>query len=641
MNYRNEIDGLRAFAVLTVVFFHAFPSKLPGGFVGVDIFFVISGFLITSIIFVELDNGTFSFADFLNRRIRRIFPALILVMTATLAFGWFALLAVEYEQLGKHIFSASLFVINFVFINESGYFDNAAETKLMLHLWSLAVEEQFYVFWPLALWFSYKKKLNLLTITIALASISFVLNIGFVVSHPTETFFWSISRFWELLVGSILAYLMVFKRDQLLSIKHYIDSLLAKIIYRQKASPCESLTSNLMSGFGFTLLLFGIFGITKESVFPGTLVLVPVLGALLIIGSGAKAWLNRVILMNPIAVWVGSISYPLYLWHWPLFTYARIIEGETPSIEARVLLILASVVLSSITYVLIERRFMTVKASSTRSLVLASLLIVTGALGWAVFENNGVSDRNAVMKTENQKREILFSGSGCPENFKIISQCDTSQYNNNSDSLVLVLGDSHARQSYELLRMKNFFKNQSVIGISIGGCPTLIDTITKNAPKCAFVNNEILAFLNSSSNKKLQIYLAGQWSSYVQENWLKDVEGETLDFGETLSESLSVLSEFGTVFLLDQVPIVPFNPERCVSRPFKRFVESSCSFSLADSVKLLSKSRAILDKSVIMSGNAKRINFDHEICTGGLCKLLKNGVLTYFDRTHINPNALR
>ena len=187
--YRAEIDGLRAFAVLFFVVFHAFPSWLSGGFIGVDVFFVISGFLITGHIFEKLDDGTFSFFDFFSRRIRRIFPTLILVMATSLIFGWFVLLADEYAQLAKHVASGAAFIVNFIFVDEAGYFDNAAETKQMLHLWSLAVEEQFYIIWPLVLWFAWKRQFNLLAVTIFVAAISFCLNLQFVHSNPIETFF--------------------------------------------------------------------------------------------------------------------------------------------------------------------------------------------------------------------------------------------------------------------------------------------------------------------------------------------------------------------------------------------------------------------------------------------------------------------
>ena len=155
---------------------------------GVDVFFVISGFLITSHIFENLDKGQFSFTDFLGRRIRRIFPALILVMACSLAFGWFALLADEFAHLGKYAAGSAAFITNFILVDESGYGDNAAETKPTPHLWSLAVEDQFYTVWPLALWFGWKRKYNLTTITILVAVVSFNWNLRFVHSHPIETF---------------------------------------------------------------------------------------------------------------------------------------------------------------------------------------------------------------------------------------------------------------------------------------------------------------------------------------------------------------------------------------------------------------------------------------------------------------------
>jgi peptidoglycan/LPS O-acetylase OafA/YrhL len=158
--YRSDIDGLRAVAVLSVVVFHAFPDWLQGGFIGVDIFFVISGYLISTILFENLERGTFSFQEFYVRRIKRIFPALLLVLVACLVFGWFALYPDEYQQLGTHLAAGAGFLANFIFWGESGYFDNAADTKPLLHLWSLGIEEQFYIVWPLLLWLAWKRKIN-------------------------------------------------------------------------------------------------------------------------------------------------------------------------------------------------------------------------------------------------------------------------------------------------------------------------------------------------------------------------------------------------------------------------------------------------------------------------------------------------
>ena len=396
--YRSEIDGLRAFAVLSVVAFHAFPSWLKGGFIGVDVFFVISGFLITSHIFENLEKGQFSFTDFWGRRIRRIFPALILVMASSLAFGWFALLADEFAQLGKHVASGAAFISNFILVDESGYFDNAAETKPMLHLWSLAVEEQFYIVWPLVLWLAWKRKFNLLTITVLVSVISFYLNLRFVKSHPTETFFWPVGRFWELLSGSILAWLLLYKSDVLSRFKLWVDKFLVRIIHSKEVEADGSTTSNLMLIFGLLLLAYGVIRINESLSFPSKWALIPVLGAVLIIASGSKAWLNRIFLMNPIAVWFGLISYPLYLWHWPILSFLQIVKGEMPHRDARIIAVLLSIFLAWLTYKLVESpiRFGYLK-HKVNAIFIAVMLFAVGAVGYYIkdtdwCETNGYED---------------------------------------------------------------------------------------------------------------------------------------------------------------------------------------------------------------------------------------------------------
>jgi peptidoglycan/LPS O-acetylase OafA/YrhL len=397
-SYRSEIDGLRAFAVLSVVAFHAFPSWLRGGFIGVDVFFVISGFLITTHIFEKLDKGQFSFSDFFGRRIRRIFPALILVMACSLAFGWFVLLADEFAQLGKHVASGAAFIINFNLVDESGYFDNAAETKPMLHLWSLAVEEQFYIVWPLVLWLAWKRKFNLLTITIVVAVISFYLNLRFVKSHPTETFFWPVGRFWEFLSGSILAWLLLFKSELLRRFKLWVDRFLVRIIYSKDVAADGSTVSNLMSFFGLLLLAYSVIRINESLSFPSKWALIPVLGTLLVIASGSKAWPNRLFLMKPLAVWFGLISYPLYLWHWPILSFLQITGEEMPNRDARIAAVLLSILLAWLTYKFIEKpiRFGSFKRKVNSALIVFVLFSV-GGVGYYVskadwYESNGYED---------------------------------------------------------------------------------------------------------------------------------------------------------------------------------------------------------------------------------------------------------
>ena len=210
INYRPDIDGLRAIAILCVVGYHAFPSVLPGGFIGVDIFFVISGYLISTIIYNEVERDDFSFRNFYSRRVRRIFPALLLILTVTLLFGWFVLYPDEFKQLGKHVVGGLTFVSNFVLLIEAGYFDSASETKPLLHLWSLGIEEQFYILWPIIILIAWKTKVNFLILSALIAYASFFssqmeVSIQNLFYHP-------INRFWELMIGGMLAYISLHKK---------------------------------------------------------------------------------------------------------------------------------------------------------------------------------------------------------------------------------------------------------------------------------------------------------------------------------------------------------------------------------------------------------------------------------------------
>lgn len=205
--YRPDIDGLRALAVIAVVCFHAFPNRMPGGFVGVDVFFVISGYLISRIIFENMERSEFSFPEFYIRRINRIFPSLIVVLVSSFAFAWLALLADEFKVLGKHIAAGALFISNFALSGEVGYFDRAAELKPLPHLWSLSIEEQFYIVWPLLLWMAWQRRFNILTITVFLLIASLVLNVQNIQIDPVSAYYSPITRFWELLSGGILAWI--------------------------------------------------------------------------------------------------------------------------------------------------------------------------------------------------------------------------------------------------------------------------------------------------------------------------------------------------------------------------------------------------------------------------------------------------
>ena len=354
--YRAEIGGLRAFAVLSVVLYHAFPARLTGGFIGVDVFFVISGYLITGHIFASLDQGKFSFLNFFGKRIRRIFPALILVMASSLIFGQLVLVSEEHQQLGQHIASGAAFIVNFILVGESGYFDTAADTKPMLHLWSLAVEEQFYIVWPVVMWLAWWQRFNLMWITLLVAVASFYFNVWFVASKPTEVFFWPFGRFWELLSGSVLAWLMLYKREAFDRAKMRVDTFIGRVVPLWIVPGKIALTENAMAFGGLCLLIYGFIKISSNVPFPSIWALIPVCGAVFIIAAGATAWSNRIFMMNPVAVWFGLISYPLYLWHWPILSFLQIVKsGELPHRDARITAVILAVILAWLTVRFVER----------------------------------------------------------------------------------------------------------------------------------------------------------------------------------------------------------------------------------------------------------------------------------------------
>ena len=367
-NYRPDIDGLRAFAVLSVVLYHAFPKVLRGGYVGVDIFFVISGFLISSILFKEITENRFSIIAFYGRRIRRIFPALAVCMAAVLAYGFVVLIPFELAQLGKHVFFGASFLSNIVLWSESGYFDSAASLKPLLHLWSLGVEEQFYIFWPALLWLLFRIKAPAGRFLAVLFLASFAINIALSISSPTADFYLPVSRFWELLAGAGLA-------------------------WRRNIRIAPNVRS-AMSVAGLAALLISVTVFTAETNFPGWPALLPVAGAMALILAGPQAIVNRTALSSRIAVFIGLISYPLYIWHWPLISYALIIRMEKPLTPLMaVALVAASVLLAWLTYRFIESPIRFGAHRRRQTLIVTAGMTILGVCGLVVWVNSGFPER--------------------------------------------------------------------------------------------------------------------------------------------------------------------------------------------------------------------------------------------------------
>jgi peptidoglycan/LPS O-acetylase OafA/YrhL len=661
--YRPDIDGLRAVAVLAVVTFHAFPSLISGGFIGVDVFFVISGYLISTIIFENLDRGTFSFSEFYARRIKRIIPALILVLVVCFAFGWFVLLADEFKQLGEHIAAGAGFVSNLVLWSEAGYFDNSAETKPLLHLWSLGIEEQFYIIWPLLLWFSWKRKFNLLMVTVFVAIVSFVLNIKGVKQDAVATFYSPQTRFWELLCGSLLAWFTLYKKGTFAHIKNKIDGFLAYVVYREKQENNGKTLSNVLSFVGLFLLGYGFWRINKELSFPGKYAFVPVIGAVLIIAAGAKAWVNRKILSNKVAVWFGLISYPLYLWHWPLLSFARIVDSETPSRNIRIAAVVLSVVLAWITYKLVDRPIRFGKHDTVKVLVV--LMTIVGYVGYNTYSRDGLKFRNAVQTVQAQVAGLTF-------NFERMDGwlCDSLKYKDSwcfysgKNPSVVIVGDSHAPRIYSGLREYYASKGMGV-GIFGGGdgCPPLLNVISKDddgddTRNCLLRTTESLKKIISDSNIK-EVILASRGPLYTTSNGFGDFGGDrfgrwVLHFDNEpqgirknsdvffigLANTLDALLAAGKkVTYLHDVPELGFDIKSCIpSRPIT--LSNKFRYPCAVSRKIFEERNkefnAAVTKILASRPSIHVVDLADALCDDNFCYGGKDGVLFYTDDDHLS-----
>lgn len=374
--YRPDIDGLRAIAILSVILFHAFPRIVGGGFVGVDVFFVISGYLISKIIFSNLADGSFSFLDFYYRRIKRIFPALLLVIVASLVAGWFFLVPNELKLLGKHAAAGSGFVQNFALWGEAGYFDSASEQKPLMHLWSLAVEEQFYVLYPLLMWCAWRFRHKILLAISTLALLSFGVNVYLIRYDVSAAFFLPQARFWELMLGGLLAYAHVFRADW--------RARFAARLQSQQDAICGGLAA-----LGFVLVIASVLLFRKSMDFPGWLALLPTTGAFLIICAGPQAWVNKTILSSRIMRFFGKISYPLYMWHWPVLSFLLIIRTKSLPPAGAIIVLALCVLLAWLTYRFVECPIRFGTPTKGKGIALATLLSIVCVAGCTTFNLNG------------------------------------------------------------------------------------------------------------------------------------------------------------------------------------------------------------------------------------------------------------
>jgi peptidoglycan/LPS O-acetylase OafA/YrhL len=527
LDFRTDINGLRALAVLGVVAFHADRGFLPGGFAGVDVFFVISGFLISRIILSECAVGHFSLAMFYAKRARRILPALLMVVAAVWIVGWFRAAPVQFRDIGGGMLGNSYFTVNFWLqrlAGTGGYFGADSATKPLLHLWSLSIEEQFYLVWSVLVASLHRLAPRLLPFVILAI---FVSSLGYCVIltpvDPIGAFYLPWTRAWELALGALVAYREVF--------------LLSRFPYPSRAM------ANLGAAVGVALIVGGYFYLNEAAPFPGWRAAIPTFGCALVIASPCSL-IGEVALGNRVAGFFGLISYPLYLWHWPLFAFAHTWPGVIPGTGVMFALALCSVALATLTWRLVETPAKSLfrRRPFALALGLAALLAATGIVGRVTYDSKGFPGRFPPLVT----RVFDFSVNGA-EGERRLMQCfyqrDDRAYPLDEERrraarffddhrcgvpadparpTILIVGDSHAAHLFAGMN-RAFGERANVMAMAAVFCVPLVETVAMDegvagTPRCRAINDYI--FKRIGDIRPDVLVVAGYFSQYDHEaNW--------------------------------------------------------------------------------------------------------------------------
>jgi peptidoglycan/LPS O-acetylase OafA/YrhL len=641
--YRADIDGLRGVAVLAVLAFHAFPEWFASGFIGVDIFFVISGFLISSIILSDIAVGRFTYRTFYARRVRRIFPALFVVLAACVVVGWGYLLPDEFLSLGAQVFGGATFAANLVLWQQSGYFDQGADLKPLLHLWSLGVEEQFYIAWPALLAFAVRSRRLLAVIgTYALASLA--LNIAFIGRSPDATFYLPVSRLWELVIGAVVAW---YVRER------------GPVLTGPEAEPRLSLWLGLA---GAAALAAGFALIDETRGFPGWWALLPTAGTAFVIAAGPTGWFNRVLAARWLVA-LGLVSYPLYLWHWPLFVYQRILSPEPASVVARASLAGLAILLAAATYQYVERPL---RFRRHRMLVpsLCGAVAMLAVAGWLA-STGSLSPRSARGELAHiwaaQADWEPFAGFS-DETYMGV-RLRTIASDGRGDSRVLFFGDSNIEQfapRIARLAREEPSRFKGAVVAAVGGCPPVPGIRERHHPGCATFIDDSLALAESDRIDRLVV--GACWSCYLLQDmgddkrftYYYDDDGQARLLGSgsdgnehalgALQRMLQRLAGRKPTYLLLSIPFgAAADPKQMVDRGLWTWGPSLRPTALERSAVL--REYGELRRRLVQVGRgagAQVIDPFDDLCPGANCPVrTADGRPIYKDAVHLRPFFVR
>jgi peptidoglycan/LPS O-acetylase OafA/YrhL len=640
-HYRPDIDGLRALAILPVVFYHYHVAPFSGGFVGVDIFFVISGYLITSLVHGEIGEGRFSISTFYERRVRRIFPALFAMLAVVTVACAFILFPADFTRYASSLFATAFFASNVEFWSELGYFDVASEQKPLLHLWSIAVEEQFYLLFPAILMLIGAKAKRRALIVVGLIFLaSFAYSI-WQVSHDAATAFYLLpARMWELMLGALLA----------------IGAF---------APPASRLLREGLGAAGLALIGWSVFAFTRATPFPGASALLPCLGTALVIytGTAERTSVNIALSARPV-VFIGLISYSLYLWHWPLYVLARYVLFREPGAMETAALIVASFGLAVLSWRFVERPFRQRKWKlSRRSLFGGALaaMAATAVCGIAVFESGGLPQR-----LPPDVRKILAEETDAEPRFKTCfgftaddvragKLCRFGRASAKTPSFIL-WGDSHADAFLPAVEDVASRENRAGLLAGTDSCPPLLGVTRPDAWKCKPFNDAVAKL--ALDPWITDVILDARWAknaegtSYGDEPpgriLLYDDEGRGMTSETThavflrgLERTVAALTRAGKrVILIGSVPEIGWPVPAVLARMKLAGDERDMSQPLA--VFLRRQHFVRLAFAQMQKDYGARVVYpDQVLCSAVSCKVTQNGTPLYRDEHHLSAYGAR
>lgn len=651
LKYRSEVDGLRAVAVIPVILFHSGLHVFSGGFVGVDVFFVISGYLITSIILSEMLAGKFSLVTFYERRARRILPSLFVMMLICLPAAWLILDPPDFKYFAKSLVAVPIFSSNLLFWLESGYFDASAELKPLLHTWTLAVEEQYYVLFPLLLMATWKWGRTWIVALLAVGAVVSLTMAQIGAAQGSSTSFYLLhARAWELLVGSFIAF--------------YFS-------WRPRVENAHGPINQFATLLGLGLIAYAVFAFDSSTEFPGLHALVPTLGAaLIILFATPQTWVGR-LLSSRGFVFIGLISYSAYLWHQPVFAFARQSTLKEPSVAVMLVLAAFSLVLAYLSWRLVEQAFRQ-KAIFSRQRIFAlgalgSVLFI--AFGLTGYMSNGFNQRFNIDRGLDSEFAETDIRSHCASNDDgksgVVDFCLFGIANAQASPDMAVFGDSHSEALLPAFDAAAKGRGETIVHIGLGGCPPLMGLDVANgnyAPGvCTRLAEREFEYVKSHNIKRL--VLVSRWTLYTDGNYdqselsqyflvseqsrSKSREASRQVFATALDRTIEAYRSIGTqVYVVAQVPQQVINPKNLYYRlarlgqePEQQKLQlvSDVSVSMAKHDALQRFSRDLF-QSQSARNRIKLVTLDNLFCKDQTC-LIGDDSSWYQDFNHLNAHG--